>query len=546
MLKTTISPSCKYWVTPASIMVLLFAMLAANFVQADAVDFETQTVTIALAQEPPNLNSLRMTDLVSFFVIGHVNEGLVRYDKRGRLGPGVAESWEVTSTKITFKLRENAKWSDGSLVTAHDFVFAWRTLSDPLTAASYAAIMHPVKNAEKVQNGELPVTALGVNALDDFTLEVLLESSCGYCVGLMTHASFFPIKESFYNQRGDKYGAEVGDLLYNGPFQLKEWTHGATMSIRKNFEYWNAAVVHLNEIKVGYITSDNRTRLNLFRDGSIALARLGAETVRDASNQGLRLRTFVSGGMAYIRFNVNDDRTTANKKIRKAIQLVFDTNVFVNKVIGIPGYKPAHSFFPSWLNGVEDKFLVEYPPRVVDPDMAKARQLLTEAKKELGVESLPAISMLTVASPTGTKIAEYFQGLLGQSLGLEVKVDQQTLKQYLEKSKNRQFDIAISSWYPDFDDVVTYADLLVTWNPNNRGDYVNADYDQRFRVLQRSLDPIERMDAAAELQKIIIDDVPLIPMAETGSAYLQHSKLKGVIRRVIGQDPDYTFARVVK
>jgi oligopeptide transport system substrate-binding protein len=88
--------------------------------------------------------------------------------------------------------------------------------------------------------------------------------------------------------------------------------------------------------------------------------------------------------------------------------------------------------------------------------------------------------------------------------------------------------------------------LLVTWNPNNRGDYVNADYDQRFRVLQRSLDPIERMDAAAELQKIIIDDVPLIPMAETGSAYLQHAKLKGVIRRVIGQDPDYTFARVVK
>ena len=124
MLKMTISPSCKYWATPASILVMSYAVLVANFVQADAVDFETQTVTIALAQEPPNLNSLRMTDLVSFFVIGHVNEGLVRYDKRGRLGPGVAESWEVTSTKITFKLRENAKWSDGSLVTAHDFVFS--------------------------------------------------------------------------------------------------------------------------------------------------------------------------------------------------------------------------------------------------------------------------------------------------------------------------------------------------------------------------------------------------------------------------------------
>jgi oligopeptide transport system substrate-binding protein len=546
MSRMTRSVLRKCWTILTPTVALLLSMLASGVVQADAVDFETQTVTIALAQEPPNLNSLRMTDLVSFFVIGHVNEGLVRYDKRGRLGPGVAESWEVTAKKIIFNLRKNAKWSDGSLVTAHDFVFSWRTLNDPLTAASYAAIMHPVRNAEKVQNGELPVTALGVTALDDFTLEVLLESSCGYCVGLMTHASFFPIKESFYMQHGDKYGAEVGDLLYNGPFQLKEWTHGATMSIRKNPDYWNSEVVHLNEINVGYITSDNRTRLNLFRDGSIALARLGAETVRDASDQGLRLRTFVSGGMAYIRFNVNDDRLAANRQVRQAIQLVFDTNVFVNKVIGIPGYKPAHSFFPSWLNGVEDKFLVEYPPREVDPDLAKALELLEQAKKELGVESLPAITMLTVASPTGTKIAEYFQGLLGQTLGLEVKVDQQTLKQYLDKSKNRQFDIAISSWYPDFDDVVTYADLLVTWNPNNRGDYVNADYDRWFRVLQSSLDAKERMNAAAELQKIIIDDVPLIPMAETGSAYLQHAKLKGVIRRVIGQDPDYTYARVVK
>ncbi len=525
---------------------LLLATLAASFVQADAVDFETQTITIALAQEPPNLNSLRMTDLVSFFVIGHVNEGLVRYDKRGRLGPGVAESWEITSEKIVFKLRENAKWSDGSIVTAHDFVFAWRTLSDPLTAASYAAIMNPVKNAEKVQDGELPVAALGVRAIDDFTLEVIFESSCGYCVGLMTHASFFPVKESFYKERGEKYGAEVGDLLYNGPFVLKQWTHGATMSIQKNPDYWNSGVVHLNEIKVGYITSDNRTRLNLFRDGSIALTRLGAETVRDASNQGLRLKTFVSGGMSYIRFNVNEGRTTANRSLRKAIQLVFDTNVFVNKVIGIPGYKPAHSFFPSWINGVEGKFLNEYPPRVVEPDIDKAQKLIAKAKRELGVEQLPAITMLTVSSPTGAKIAEYFQGLLGQTLGLEVKVDQQTLKQYLEKSRNRQFDIAISSWYPDFDDIVTYADLLVTWNPNNRGDYTSADYDRWFRVLQSSLDPLKRMDAAAKLQEIIIDDVPLIPMAETGSAYVQHARLKGVIRRVIGQDPDYTFARVVK
>ena len=109
-----------------------------------------------------------------------------------------------------------------------------------------------------------------------------------------------------------------------------------------------------------------------------------------------------------------------------------------------------------------------------------------------------------------------------------------------------KFDMAISSWYPDFDDVVTYADLLVSWNPNNRGDYTSVEYDDWFRILQGSMDSSKRMNAAAQLQKIIIEDVPLIPMAETGSAYLQHAKLKGVIRRVIGPDPDFSFARVVK
>jgi ABC-type oligopeptide transport system substrate-binding subunit len=521
-------------------------LLLPDSLVADAVNFENQSITIALTQEPPNLNSMRMTDLLSFFVIGHVNEGLLRYDRKGRLSPGVAESWELSDEKIIFRLRRDARWSDGSRVTAHDFVFAFRQVNDPAVAAPFAAIMHPLKNAEKVQNTELPVDELGVSAIDDFTLEVLLERSCGYCLSLMSHATFFPVKESFYLEHQEKYSAESDQLLYNGPFMLTAWTHGSSMVMVKNPHYWNSASIHLNEINVGYITEDNRTRLNLFRDGSIALARLGAETVRDASNQGMRLRTFVSGGVAYIWFNHRYGRLTSEVRIRKAIQRVFDTDLFVNKVIAIPGYKPAYTLFPSWLNGVEDKFTAEYPPDIVRPDQRMARQLVAQVKKELKLESLPELTLLTVTSPTGAKIAEFLQGLLKQSLGLTVKVDQQTFKQYLDKSRRGQFDLVLSSWYPDFDDIVTYADLLASWNPNNRGNYVNTEYDRWFRVLQASVDLRERMNAAAKLQQIIIGDVPLLPMTETGSAYLQHPKLKGVVRRVLGQDPDYTFARVVE
>ncbi len=532
-------------VKPLLLRVLLLCLLS-SFVWAEAVNFENQKITIALTQEPPNLSSLMTTDLLSAFILNHVNEGLLRYDRRGRLVAGVAESWQLTSNRIIFELRSNAKWSDGSPVTAHDFVFAWRKINDPALAAPFAAIMHPLKNAEKIQNGELPVDALGVRAIDKLRLEVTLERPCGYCLSLMTHSTFFPVKEQFYVAQGDKYAAEANHLLANGPFVLTDWIHGASLVMKKNAGYWNADAIHLNEINAAYITEDNRTRLNLFRDGSIALARLGAETVRDASSQGLRLRTFATGGIAYLWFNHDERLMTSELKLRRAIQLVFDTNLFVNKVIAIPGYKPVHSFFPSWLNGVEGKFASEYPAAIVQPDLTKAVRLIEELKADRGVDTLPEMTLLTVTSPTGAKIAEYFQGLLKQKLQLDIKVDQQTFKQYLVKIKQGKFDLALSSWYPDFDDIVTYADLITSWNANNRGNYVNEDYDKWFRVLQGSVDTRERMEAAAKLQQIIIDDLPILPTAETGSAYLQHDKLKGVIRRVVGPDPDFTFARVIR
>lgn len=522
---------------------LILILISPPCAQGEAVNVENQSITIALTQEPPNLDSTRTTDLVSFFVLGHVKEGLLGYDRRGRLTGGVAESWEMNGERMTFRLREDARWSDDSPVTAHDFVYAWKLINDPANAAPYAAIMYPVKNAEAIQNGEKPVSELGIKARSDHELVVELEAPCGYCLNLMVHAAFFPVKASFHKQQGDEYGAEAANLLYNGPFRITRWVHGSKLLMKKNPHYWDSDRIALNEINVGYITEDNRTRLNLFRDNRIALARLGAETVSDALDQGLRLRTFVSGGMAYIRFNVRDGRLTSHRDVRRAMQLVFDPETFVNKVIAIPGYKPAYSFFPSWVKGVEDKFLKEYPPTRVGTNHEKARALIQGVKQEMGVESLPPITLLTVTSPTGAKIAEYFQGLFA-SLGLEVKVDQQIFKQYLAKSRNGDFDLALSSWYPDFDDIITFADLQASWNPNNRGGYANPAYDRWTRVLQRSADQPERMEAAAKLQEIIIEDVPVLPMAETGSAYVQHSQLRGAIRRVLGADPDYRFSRV--
>jgi len=525
-------------------LVVCAGLIFAFSVAASPVDAERQSIRIAMTQEPPNLNSMRMTDLVSFFLIGHMNEGLVRYDRRGRLAPGVAESWEVSDTRMVFNLRADARWSNGEPVTADDFVFTWRKINDPEEAAPFAAIMYPVKNSEAIQKGEMPVTSLGVTAETPTRLVVELKRPCGYCLSLMTHGTFFPVNQAFYEEKGKLYGSEAEHLLANGAFQMTEWVHEARLMLKKNPNYWDAASISLNEINVAYITSDNRTRLNLFRDGQIAYTALGSETVKDAVDQGMRLRTFLSGGVAFIVFNHRDGRATRSKPLRQAVQAAFDTDEYVNQVIAIPGYKPTTTLFPSWVKGIERSFVEEFPPSAVERGMVLAKQRLAKAKEELG--EIPPLTILTVSSPTGAKVAEYIQGVLKQSLGVEALVDQQSFKQFLNKSRQGEFDIVLSSWYPDFDDLVTYADLLGSYNANNRGRYRNADYDRWLSVLQGSVDPETRFSAAAELQRIIVEEVPVLPTAETGSAYLVHPKLRGMVRRVIGQDPDFTYARVIK
>ncbi len=526
-----------------SLLVLVLLMLSEHALSSP-VDFKAQSIRISMLQEPPSLDSSKSTDLVSFFILGHTTEGLLRYDRRGKLVAGVAESWDVTPTKLTFKLRPEARWHDGSMVTAADFIYAWQNVNDPSVAAPFAAIMHPIKNARAIQNGELPVEALGVSSPSEGTLEVALERPCGYCLGLMAHATFYPINKAFHDQAGEGYGSESDQLLSNGPFVLTEWVHEARLVMSKNPYYWDQESIHLNEIEVAYITGDNRTRLNLFRDGQIAFVRMGSETVKDAVSQGMRIRTFLTGGVSYVWFNFREGKPTRNKALRQAIQASFNPDEYVNKVIAIPGYKPTDTLFPSWIKGNEKSFGNEYPPPKVIRGKQRRQELMEQVALEMG--EVPDLTILTVSSTTGAKAAEYFQGLLEQSLGITARVDQQTFKQYLSKARRGEFDLVLSSWYPDFDDLVTYADLLGSANPNNRGRFRSEEYDRSLSVLLENVNPLERFKAAAELQRIIVQEVPVLPNAETSSAYMVHPKLKGVARRVFGQDPDFTYARVVE
>lgn len=509
------------------------------------LDYESRAIAYAIRQEPPDLNATTSTDTTSHMVLDHLMEGLLTYDQSQKLVGGVAERWQLRGDGATFWLRKDARWSDGSPVTAHDFVFAWRKVLEPATASEYAFILFPVLNAQAINEGRLPSSALGVKAVNDHQLEVKLFQPCPYFLGLTAFSILFPVKESFYFSRGQRYAADAGDMLYNGPFVLSEWVHGASLRMEKNPYYWNRKNVWLNRIDVPYITEDANARLNLFRDRKIALAdELVAESLDGALQERMQIKTFLDGALFFIEFNHRDERLTRNRNLRKAIQAVFNTDDLVYKVLGNPGSYPAYSHFPRWARGVRDLFVREFPPQRPPVDAARGREYLAAAKRELGLDRIPPITLLADDSPNGQKTAEFLQTLLKQTLDLDIRVDVQIFKQRLAKMTAGDFDMVVSGWGPDYDDLLTYGDLFLGQNLNNRGRYQSDVYDAYVAVAQRSLDTDERMRAFGDMQRLIYEDAVIVPLYERGKIYVQHPRLKDVVRRAVGGDPNFNFARI--
>ncbi|MGA0840915.1 MAG: peptide ABC transporter substrate-binding protein, partial [Pseudomonadales bacterium] len=485
-----------------------------------AVDAESRTITLLLREEPPQLNSTLATDQISSLVLGHVMQGLLRYDVDGRLEPGVAERWSISETGATFHLRADARWSNGTPVTAHDFVFAWRTAIDPANASQYAFILFPIKNAEAINQSQRPVSELGVRAADDRTLLVEFERPIAHFDKLVAYTTYFPLNEAFYLSSRGRYGADFDTLLYNGPFMLTRWVHGAQLRMEKNPNYWDRENVHLEVIDFPYLTEDPSTQVNLFKDGRIAMTGLSEQSLEEALKQRWHINRFMDGSVFFTEFNHRPDRVTRNRHLRLAIAHALDADELVNKVIKIPGFLTGRSLFPSWLQGVNRTLREEYPAPLRVPDTTQARAYLALALKELGLERLPPLMLLTGDTPLSARQAEYYQARLKRELDIDIRIDRQIFKQRLEKMTNGQFDLVAAGWGPDFNDPLTFGDLFASWNLNNRGRYANPELDRQVRIAQASLDPEERMAAFGAIQQIIHDDVVIFPEFERGLVYV--------------------------
>lgn len=509
-----------------------------------AVDAENNSITIALGQEPPQLDHTRATDSSSIVVLSHSMEGLLNYNDTGDLVPGVAERWEIREDGATFWLRDEAKWSDGVPVTAHDFVFSWQRVLDPATASEYSFILYPIKNAEEINQGNLPPRSLGVRAANDLQLEVEFIQPTPYFDKLVAFVTYYPLREDFFENTGGRYGADAETLLSNGSYMVTQWIHSASMTWEKNPNYWNDERGLLDRINVGYITNDVNSKLNLFKDGQIADTHLSAPMLGSAMEQRWQIDRSMDGTVFFLQLNFREGRITANKNFRKALLYAQDPVEFVYKALKEPSYLPAVSLFPYWIRGVNDYFRQEYPPPQHEFNVEKAREHLELARQELGLDEFPELVLLADDSPGGTLTSEYYQATYAKNLGLQLRIDKQIFKQRLAKMSAGDFDIVVSGWGPDYDDALTFGDLFSSWNQNNRGLYASDKMDEEVRIAQSELDPVKRMEAFAEIQQIIYEDVVIIPMYERGWSFVVDPRLKGFKRRAIGPEVDYNFAYI--
>ena len=513
-----------------------------------------QVLNLAETAEIPSMDVSKSTDTTSSLILGNTMEGLYRLDKDNKPIPGIAESYKKSDDgkKYTFKLRKDAKWSNGDSVTAKDFVFAWQRLLDPKTAAEYAFIMYDMKNAKAINEGKSPVDSLGVKAVDDYTLEVELDNPVPYFLGLTAFTSFLPLNEKVVKENGDKYGLEAEKMVYNGPFKMTEWKHEQGWKVVKNDQYWDKANVKLDEINWS-VVKEQSTRVNLYESGQLDRVGLTAEYVDKYKANKDEFGTLLEPSTYFLRLNQKrngQDTVLKNKKVREAIAMAFDKKALANVILN-DGSKPADTLIPEkFTAGPDGKDYHEtYKSTGIKTDLKKAKQVWEEAKKELGKEEV-TVEFLNYDTDSAKKIGEYLKEQLEKNLpGLKINIKLQPFKQKLKLETGQDYEMSYAGWTPDYADPMTFLDMFQTGNPQNEMSYSNANYDEIIKKSQGELltDPKKRWGEMAKAEKILLEDeVALVPMYQPGRAFLQRSTVHNIYKHNVGCQYSYKWAYITE
>lgn len=511
-----------------------------------------QVFRINERSEMPSADLSLATDEVSFNTLANSYEGIYRLDKDSQPQPaGAAEKAEVSEDGLVYKVKLNEKsiWTDGKPVKAADYVYGWQRTVDPATASEYASLFGTIKNAQEIIDGKKDKAELGIKATGDFELEITLDQATPYMDYLLAFPSFFPQRQDIVEKYGKEFAAASDKAVYNGPFVLADFEGPGTdteWSLKKNKEYWDKETVKLDEVKIS-VVKEAPTSLNLFQDGQVDQIILTGELAQQMADDP----EFLIGKEAsttYIELNQREANSVfKNENLRKAISYSIDRKALVEQILADGSIEPK-GLVPADMsaNPTTGKDFAGEAGNVLKFDKAKAKDYWEKAKKELGIKTLE-MDILASDSDVAKKMIEYLQGAIQETLeGVKVTVSPVPFSVRLDRSNKGDFTTVLSGWGADYADPSSFLNLFETGNPYNRGHYSNGDYDKNIKEAgsTNANDPEKRWENLLEAEKIIMDDMGLIPVYQRAQAFMRAEKVKGVVFHPAGPNFDFKWAYI--
>ena len=480
------------------------------------------------------------TDATSFIAQTMVFAGLVELDENNQPQKDLAESWDVSDDGLvyTFHLTDT-NWSNGTPVTAHDFVYGWNRLIAQETASQYSFIMETikVKNAAAVTNGEMAKEELGIKALDDKTFEVTLDAPCDFLLGLMAFPSFFPMNEEFATQMGDQYALTVDNMLYCGPYVMSDWMSGSGYAFTKNQDYHNADAISTDVVEFKFI-QDAQSAMLEYQSGNLDVVTLTGQMV-DAYKEDDGFTNRLQGYLWYLSVNFDEPNLT-NKDLRQAISYAIDREKMAELVLK-DGSIAAQGLIPVAL--AKDKDGVDFRESngpQVEYDPAAALEYFSSAQAALGDEI--SVELLYEDTEAGKAVAEYIQNNLETNLpGMVVTLNSKPKKTRLDMMKTGDYQICLTRWGPDYADPQTYLDMFLSYNTsNNNGKYNSPAYDEAVLEATQGAsasDSAARWELLKQAENIIIQqDLGVIPVYQNGGAMMIAPGITGIEFHSAGVD----------
>ncbi|KFB11234.1 peptide ABC transporter substrate-binding protein [Nitratireductor basaltis] len=477
--------------------------------------------------DPETLDQHKTSTVSEAHLLRDLYEGLVIYDAKAKVVPGVAESWEMSEdgTVYTFKLREDAKWSNGDPVTAEDFVFSFQRIQDPETGAKYATIQYPIKNAEAINKGEMEPSELGVKAVDEHTFEITLERPTPYFLELLTHQTGLPVHKASVEEHGSDF-VKPENIVTNGAYTLKSFEVNDKIVMEKNENFREADSVQIDMIE--WIPFEDRSAcVRRFEAGEVhSCSDLPTEQLASIKERlGDQVRTPPYLGTYYYALNTQNE-ALADNRVRQALAMTIDRE-FIADEIWSGSMLPAYTLVPPGISNYVDN-----PPK---PDWAEMSPLDREDKaielmKEAGfgpdkpLELELSYNTSENHKNTATAIADMWKPL-GVNITYNVR---DASAHYAHLRDSDDYQIARAGWIGDYSDPQNFLFLVESDNTGfNYAKYDNKDYDAVMDKAAAETDLEKRADILAEAEEMFMTDMPFIPILFYSSHSLVSEKLKG-------------------